>query len=53
MKRKDGEYILLAQDNGAKKVNMLRWRPSSAGQEKSKADWMQLHPVRKHGLNLM
>ena len=27
MKRKDGEYILFAEDDGAQKVNMFRWRP--------------------------
>ena len=33
MKRKDGEYILFAEDDGAQKVNMFRWRPSPAGQK--------------------
>ena len=33
MKRKDGEYILFAEDDGAQKVNMFRWRPLPAGQE--------------------
>ena len=32
MKRKDGEYIVFAEDDGAQKVNMFRWRPSSADQ---------------------
>lgn len=27
MKRKDGEYILFAEDDGAQKVNMFRWLP--------------------------
>ena len=27
MKRKDGEYILFAEDDGAQKVNMFRWNP--------------------------
>ena len=27
MKRKDGEYILFAEDDGAQKVNMFRWKP--------------------------
>lgn len=27
MKRKDGEYILFADDDGAQKVNMFRWKP--------------------------
>jgi len=29
MKRKDGEYILFAEDDGAQKVNMFRWRPEA------------------------
>ena len=33
MKRKDGEYVLFAEDDGAQKVNMFRWKPSSAGQK--------------------
>ena len=33
MTRKDGEYILFAEDDGAQKVNMFRWRPSPAGQK--------------------
>ena len=33
MKRKDGEYILFAEDDGAQKVNMFRWRPVSVGQK--------------------
>jgi len=27
MKRKDGEYILFAEDDGAQKVNLCRWKP--------------------------
>lgn len=27
MKRKDGEYILFAEDDGAQKVNLFRWQP--------------------------
>lgn len=30
IKRKDGEYILFAEDDGAQKVNLFRWRPASA-----------------------
>ncbi len=29
MKRKDGEYILFAEDDGAQKVNMFRWTPEA------------------------
>jgi hypothetical protein len=29
IKRKDGEYILCAEDDGAQKVNMFRWRPDT------------------------
>ena len=29
MKRKDGECILFAEDDGAQKVNMFRWRPEA------------------------
>jgi len=28
MKRRNGEYILFAEDDGAQKVNMFRWRPA-------------------------
>jgi len=27
LERKDGEYILFAEDNGAQKVNIFRWKP--------------------------
>lgn len=27
IKRKDGEYLLFAEDDGAQKVNMFRWKP--------------------------
>ena len=27
IKRKDGEYLLFAEDDGAQKVNLFRWRP--------------------------
>jgi len=27
LKRKDGEYILVAEDEGAQKVNLFRWKP--------------------------
>ncbi len=27
LKRKDGEYILFTEDDGAQKVNMFRWKP--------------------------
>lgn len=27
MKRKNGEYLLFAEDDGAQKVNLFRWRP--------------------------
>jgi len=29
MKRKDGEYILFTEDDGAQKVNTFRWRPEA------------------------